>query len=637
MQSRIAEPLVQGASPAIFTGRSPKSFSLAKLEFRPFSTEIFTRRDILRLHLQYHVHVILIACEELETYKKVVLGQVSDWLDKVHSKRNQHALLVQITSTSSANDIVNARSKPISRADLVMERLVTDFGGNKNNRIVQLKLRDKQDESWTTTIDALADAVYTSFWNHLSELEDDTRQLVAKQNLPGWNFCTFLINKEAIALSLQSAGLFDEALQVYTELEELFLEVQGTPVKDVEGHSLQWLDKVAELRVDDVYNIVFKDKVGEIREAIMKCDVSKYDISIYLFGCKFRLWKESSNVASILNSACRFVSDVAYDSSVSSNTVDKISGWVFSLAIEIIAACDDISQSGPALSDLDKLDVLSARGRLCLSARRQLDKKLTDIYPGLDSNCSLGMQKGLLIQTSPVSLTENISLDKHLWTQVLNDRALFLSVYLYLTNHAGEGYRVKQYSHMLDTLLRDKASVFCMSGNYDKALAIFNEIISTKDTLNWTVMDIHILRSRAICFQNLGDYKLMLKDLLHAWKLAVAGKTNSISELLDQLIIASKTSPEPLEADLEPYFIFSDFVALRSNPDIPITDLISMTASWPFALSVNIDYISLLLAGDRKDFIFKAERVHIVPEAGERLSLKCDVLYPVFPNYRKLM
>lgn len=49
------------------------------------------------------------------------------------------------------------------------------------------------------------------------------RKLTAGRQLPNWDFSTLFLVKDSLAVMLESAGLLEDALREYTELEALFL------------------------------------------------------------------------------------------------------------------------------------------------------------------------------------------------------------------------------------------------------------------------------------------------------------------------------------------------------------------------------------------------------------------------------
>ena len=50
------------------------------------------------------------------------------------------------------------------------------------------------------------------------------RKLMASRMAPDWSFATLFLVKDSLAVMLEAAGLLEDALREYTELEAAYLE-----------------------------------------------------------------------------------------------------------------------------------------------------------------------------------------------------------------------------------------------------------------------------------------------------------------------------------------------------------------------------------------------------------------------------
>ena len=67
------------------------------------------------------------------------------------------------------------------------------------------------------------------------------RKLTAERQQVGWSFSTLFLVKDSLAIMLESAGLLEDALREYAELEALYLasaQQPGTPNAPPFGTSL---------------------------------------------------------------------------------------------------------------------------------------------------------------------------------------------------------------------------------------------------------------------------------------------------------------------------------------------------------------------------------------------------------------
>ena len=86
-------------------------------------------------------------------------------------------------------------------------------------RVVQLRLTEK-DEKRKEMVDGLGSKLSEYFLQALdlrvSEYEEELRKMLARRMVPGWNYCTFFLVKEALAIICEAASLLDESLLQYT-------------------------------------------------------------------------------------------------------------------------------------------------------------------------------------------------------------------------------------------------------------------------------------------------------------------------------------------------------------------------------------------------------------------------------------
>ncbi|PJF18621.1 hypothetical protein PSACC_01562 [Paramicrosporidium saccamoebae] len=599
LKLKRAEP---GASSSPASTHGAASFPLQGIEFSPFSEDSFTRRDILKLHLQQHVHVCLVACEELETYKKVVLSHVAKWLEVVHARRNQHTVLIQVTSSNATHDIVNSRSKPISRADLVLERLSTDFGGNKCNRIVQLRLKDMHDAGWSSTLDALSDAVYASFWAHMAGMEDDVRRLAGQKDLPGWNFCTFFITSEVLALSYSSIGFYERSLVVYDDLFKMFQEIlmDNRPLSN--DQSMQWALKPGKLSVDNLPSILFEPPTSSIREAIMQSSSNVYDFSMYLFGCRLRLWRELKKPVEMLKRATLFIIELA-NMTCDSDHREQSAAWTFDISLLILSVAEEISAKETKPSK-DQTAYLFARGELCALARRQLDWTLSRFFAAFIDGRSVALQPNILQAAGSTKLHDFVVTKMSKWNEITDAVDIFLSCYVFLTKETIAGLIPKRLNRRISMSNCELAVIECLCGEYMEAETKLTTLIGPQRSENWPYLLCRLFELRAACRKCLGKQGDAIEDILEAWSVGIIMAEN-VDRILPELSVLIRESQNTLQVPMDPFFRFHPF---KSQQDDSLrTDKLLAFVDWPYQYPLELDFVELVLAKDRCDIVFRAE------------------------------
>ena len=140
----------------------------------------------------------------------------------------------------------NTSSKPT--VDRVAQVLSEGWHGGQH-RAPNAKSKGSQEPSHQDSIRAWEDVVYklkslilSSFDLRVRQYEVDIKQRVSQRSLPGWNFCTFFVLKEGLALGFESVGLLEDALMGYDELSvELISASREEASKNLAGEDASLL------------------------------------------------------------------------------------------------------------------------------------------------------------------------------------------------------------------------------------------------------------------------------------------------------------------------------------------------------------------------------------------------------------
>ena len=235
------------------------------------------RHQIPGLRQTPYLKVLLLRCDDSETYKSTARKTVREWL-KAHTPASQssstrssqenhdafewlilHVVLPNTqaasqprisTSSSKSETATNEKSGSSSKllgrsSSTILEKLKADFNVSSKSaldRVEQVRLRaeelpanliparppsgvgDWTDSpqdlalAWQDLINKLKTLILSSFSLRVSQYEDDIRERDSQRSLPGWNFCTFFMLKEGLLRGFESVGLVDDALIGYDEL-----------------------------------------------------------------------------------------------------------------------------------------------------------------------------------------------------------------------------------------------------------------------------------------------------------------------------------------------------------------------------------------------------------------------------------
>ncbi|EEP78767.1 predicted protein [Uncinocarpus reesii 1704] len=200
------------------------------------------RHQIPGLRRTPYLKLYLLRCDDNETYKTTSRKLVREWVKangsgSAGSQDNHDAceyLIIHVVDANAQSVEPPEKTGPMAKwpgrgSTSILEKLRADFNGSSKNaldRVVQLKLPKHEakqrpveaSEQLQDLIAKLKSSILTSFDLRVAQYEDDIREKDSQRSLPGWNFCTFFILKEGLALGFENVGLYEDALIGYDEL-----------------------------------------------------------------------------------------------------------------------------------------------------------------------------------------------------------------------------------------------------------------------------------------------------------------------------------------------------------------------------------------------------------------------------------
>ncbi|KAH6847129.1 trafficking protein particle complex subunit 10 [Chaetomium sp. MPI-CAGE-AT-0009] len=227
------------------------------------------RHQIPGLRRTPYLKVLLVRCDDNETYKSTTRAEIREWIKtnttgtqgKTGSAENHDAcewLIIHVVlpnSTAATQPRISGKAtessdgKASSRwrggSSTLLEKLRADFNGSTKgtpDRIRQIRIgindvpynmlprvvpavptgytenEQDADNAWADLIAKFKELILSSFDRRVTQYEEDIKERDAQRSLPGWNFCTFFILKEGLARGFESVGLVEDALVVYDEL-----------------------------------------------------------------------------------------------------------------------------------------------------------------------------------------------------------------------------------------------------------------------------------------------------------------------------------------------------------------------------------------------------------------------------------
>ena len=227
------------------------------------------RHQIPGLSSTPYLKVLLVRCDDNDSYKGGVRAEVREWVKnntppsgskKTSSADNHDAyewliVHVVIPNTVAAtqprkSDSGSGGDKPATSrwrpgSSTLLEKFRSDFNSSSKggvDRIAQIRIgvndvpydllprvvpavptgytetEQDSENAWNDLITKFRSLILSSFDTRVTQYEEDIKEKDGQRSLPGWNFCTFFILKEGLARGFESVGLVEDALVGYDEL-----------------------------------------------------------------------------------------------------------------------------------------------------------------------------------------------------------------------------------------------------------------------------------------------------------------------------------------------------------------------------------------------------------------------------------
>lgn len=226
----------------------PKAADRPALPTADSSTKRERRHQIPGLRQTPYLKIYLLRCDDVDGYKASSRKLIREWVkdhtpafqksSKYNTQENHDAfewlILHVISADPSGTDRGAEDGKGDSRwskrsSSNLIEKIRTDFNGTSKSavdRVAQVYISgetagqtsDDGDTGWGDLIFKMKSLILASFDLRVRQYEEDIKERESQRSLPGWNFNTFFVLKEGLAMGFESVGLVEDALTSYHEL-----------------------------------------------------------------------------------------------------------------------------------------------------------------------------------------------------------------------------------------------------------------------------------------------------------------------------------------------------------------------------------------------------------------------------------
>ncbi|KAK9460560.1 trafficking protein particle complex subunit 10, partial [Lipomyces oligophaga] len=468
-----------------------------------------------------YMKIILVKCEDNDTYRSSVRKIIRDWLNtKVLSMRDSLEWLIffydQSTSSTSSTTTASLRFKTG-----LFDKIKADFNtSSKEDRCIQIKTGldpTEDNKMWAEGMTKIRDGLISAFTLRVQAYDDEVKKLEAKKAVPGWNFATFFVQKEGLALAFENMSLLEDALIQYDELDNTFLQL-------LQGNTITYFPNVG-FEPGTISPLLSRTDDSAVRHQILENHISLFDFRCYLFSRQASLLLLLMSSAPSPSLAALRISQLlirtrnfALETSRLLITNGKnrflVANWVYTICQEVI----DATQVQPrVIQGARTRDVAEGRAEILLLSRWALEqlakRKGWHVYTGEEL-------EDVDLSTSSPSETGNDTDD--LVDMYLNDKLKesleaqdsFMKTYMDITTSVLANFELADRTRSVDKLRAQMALIQYSNQNYKEATEYLSSLPQLYSHQGWDTIATNLFVMYSKCLYHINQRENYLKVAL---------------------------------------------------------------------------------------------------------------------------
>ncbi|KAK9457986.1 trafficking protein particle complex subunit 10 [Dipodascopsis uninucleata] len=453
-----------------------------------------------------YLKLILVRCEDNETYRESVRKNIREWFStKVASKRDTTEWLIIYYAANGST----SSSSALRFKNSVFDKIRADFNNTKEDRCILISInyssKVEANEAWSDAIAKVKDGVLDAFSSRVRVYEDEVKRIESQKSIPGWNFLTFFIMKEGLALSFESFALIEDALTQYDELENIFTEL-------MKANSITFFQSVGS-SADLAEHLLAQSNEDEIRKKIVENEISLLDFKKYLFSRQASLLLRLATSASSPTIAAVRIAEFLFRTRKFTAETRKmlvsygrnpflVANWIYSITQEILEA----SEMEPIAIEGGKTrDVAEGKAELILLARSSLEQLGTWKGWRVGKDALEDVDLDELTQPDTEEIQKNIedSLHPGIREALVNELS-FTKRYMELSEEAMAFFEVADRTRSVDKLRAQMAILKYKQKEYQQAADLLTKLPQLYLSQGWDVIAMNLFLIYADCLFKLG-------------------------------------------------------------------------------------------------------------------------------------
>lgn len=469
-------------------------------------SEALPKHQMLGLSSTPLFKVIFIKCDDNDTYRSTVRPIIREWLtNSVNGLRDPTEWLIVHYVPPGSKAYSGNRFKYG-----VLDKIKVDFNnGSKHDRSIQLKSdyatpMDKA-EAWKFFVTKIKDGILEAFSNRVDLYQAEITKLEAKKHVLGWNFGKFFVMKEGLALAFEKMNLLEDALLLYDELENAFIQLSRQ--KAVSFFSSVGFETMPPSLLDI-------QKESQMRHNLLTNTISLFDFHCYLFGRQaFLLLCIAENAATPSISALKtgelflrlrsFITEVNSLLVSNKQNLQAVAEWTFNVSQEFQQACGWVD--GGLVREVPE-----GRGELHLLIRKSLEVIAATrgwYIEGVLTEVSLDDASSETIAPDYVVANKNLA-------SYLTSCDSFYKNYRKITEAALAEFDLADRTRTKNRLSSQLALLEYQLGNFRAAADLLESIPGLYNRQGWNLVSTSLLLVYVECVKKLNRHDLVLANSL---------------------------------------------------------------------------------------------------------------------------
>ncbi|KAK9247968.1 trafficking protein particle complex subunit 10 [Lipomyces tetrasporus] len=470
-----------------------------------------------------YMKIILVKCEDNDTYRASVRQIIREWFStKVASKRDSTEWLIIYYAPNGSNSSNSALRFKTG----VFDKIRADFNtSSKEDRCMLVKAShttvgsagpqlNENAEVWNEIMAKIKEGVLDAFGKRVKMYEEEAKKLEAKKSIPGWNFATFFVMKEGLALSFENVSLLEDALIQYDELDATFMQLMSE-------NTVTYFQNVG-FSPDTTGSVLTRDKDVSVRHEILENSISLFDFRCYLFSRQasllLMLMSSASSpsmaamrIANFLIRTRNFTLETSRMLVFYGKNRYLVANWVYGIVREILDATE---VQAPVIQGGRTRDVAEGRAEVLLLARSAIE--LLASRKGWRIG-EVGFQD-IDFNTDTLSSEEDDDLLQRYLNprlkEILADETSFMNTYMDISDAVKSYYETADRTRSVDKLRAQMAIIKYKEHKYEEAVSLLASLPQIYSSQGWELISTNLFLIYAHCLYNLNRKEEYLKVYL---------------------------------------------------------------------------------------------------------------------------